>query len=365
MMGFKEESFDPVSLAQSRGLDPASVMRIKPEIHGLPYTEKSDAWLNGQVGSSSESLKELVRARIINTCGPKKGKQYWDSLRKKKTTVTGEKQVPILDNPGFAEFLRDIGSGTKEFLDHMQKMPHPIMLLASIGLNADEKEIPTGDLFFSYVCNEPVHSYTRFRASVLVPFLLNEGLEDADFSVVGLGSGYVPELRLIDKRIKKDQKLVRQLPTKIIICDKHPDVARWHADHPSFMMGKVDFHNEDIQTTLLALSEGSQSTIYMTGVASYCVDRLPGLVPLIISKLKPGGNFVFDLQVMDWSLERIIKVLGWQVPGFKPNSNFVDAIELVAQATKGLPLSVKNYYLDPNADHDTPAGVVFRLQKKV
>jgi len=362
MGNFKEVASATWSLAQSRGLDPASIMPMIPEVIGIPYTKKTEEWMAGKIGPSSESLKKLAKARIIYVCGSKKGLQYWRDLQKKTMTIEG-KQVSLLNNPGLAEFLRDFVS--EEALDHLRRIPHPINLLTSIGLNADEKEIPIGDSFFFLACNDPMHMFARLRASVVESFLVNEEFAREKSSVTGLGFGYAPEWRRISERLKKEPKLVRQLPAKIVACDSHPDVAKWYAEHPRFMKGKVDFRSEDMQTTLLSLSDGSQSTIYMTGVASYCTDRLPALVPLVLSKLKPGGNFIFDLQIMDWSLERNIKVFGWQVPGFKPCNSLTDAIELVTRAAKGLPLDAKDFYLDPNIDRKTPIGVVFRLQKKL
>ena len=362
MGNFKEGVPVTWSLAQSRGLDPDSVMPMIPEVIGIPYTKKTKEWITGKTGPSSESLKKLVRARILYVCGSKKGLQYWRNLQK-KTMMVGGKQVPLLDNPGLAEFLRDFVS--EEALDHLQRIPHPINLLTSIGLNADEKEIPIGDSFFFLACNDPMHMFARLRASVLEPFLVNKGFIRGESSVTGLGFGYAPEWRKISERLKKEPKLASQLPTKIVACDSNPDVSKWYAKHSSFMGGRIDFRSEDIQTTLLSLLDGSQSTIYMTGVASYCTDRLPALLPLVLSKLKPGGNFIFDLQIMDWSLERNIKVFGWQVPGFKPCDSLADAIELATRATKDLPLNAKDFYLDPNMDRKTPIGVVFRLQKKL
>jgi SAM-dependent methyltransferase len=225
--------------------------------------------------------------------------------------------------------------------------------MASFGLNAAGKEIPTDDPMFWWINQDPIHPWNRIRVGLAKKYLQGE----SNVVILGIGSGM--ELRLMEK---EDPGL---LPQQIVACDTNDEVAKWWLTHAKTknMMNRLDFRDQDLLKTLMSLPDGSQDVITMTGLASYCIEKLPVLLPLIFSKLKTGGILLLDLQILELTLKRNIEVLNWILETFRPSSSLSDAKETIGGSAKGLLLGPETCcYTDPRTLL-TPVGVAFVLQK--
>lgn len=284
----------------------------------------------------SATERQKIQRLLEETFGVKKSKEYLAQLEEKR----------LLDNLAFVHFMIDYGAKSKTFTPWVLKVPDACNLRAAFGQDVDGKKISESDPFWWWVVRDPMFVSARWRTGFVMEYLSGKK------SVTILGAGYLPELQTM-------KKTPETLPKKVIACDMNDAAAKWGKKFAETvaMRGRLDYRHEDLLTTLMSLPDRSQDVIVSTGVASYCVEKLPGLIPLFFSKLKPGGKIVLDLQIKHWALTRNAEVFGWKTETFAPSNDVEDAIKTIEKACEKLAVeSIDVCVDDREAD---PIGAMF------
>ncbi|MDR3298169.1 MAG: class I SAM-dependent methyltransferase [Candidatus Nomurabacteria bacterium] len=320
-------------------MDDPNLPPMNRDAYADKYTDIHQRWQNGQVPPSQDD-QQKVQADLDQTYGTQLSSTVMEQLAKKG----------VFENPALTQFLIDFGAKSRAFMSALLVAPAISILRTASGETVFGEPIHELDPFWWWPLREPMFISARFRSHIVAEHFRNQN------AVAILGIGYAPELRILEK----DPDSV---PSVITACDLDPEVISWCSDFATTpaMQGRLDVKQSDLLNTLLELPNESQDSISMIGLASYCVEKLPKILQLIFTKLKPDGTLIIDLQILEWSLKRCIDVFGWQLPGFAPSSTVEQAVRTMEEASQALPLSNASYYIDPRIG--VPIGVVFVLRK--
>lgn len=318
--------------------DKPKLEQIDKEKHAGRYIK-----LSKDGSAVAKDKKDEMTKMLQRTFGVKTANDYLDKLARKD----------LVSNAAFVEFMIDYGAKSDVFTPWVLRVPDPSNLFAAVGRDVEGNEISTEDPFWWWVVRDPMFVSARWRTAFVAKHIEKAG------NVVILGAGYLPEIKKL-----QDEK-PKALPKKIIACDMNERASAWGAEYAKTLGAKeqLEYRHEDLLVTLMSLPEVSQDIIVSTGVASYCVDKLPALVPLIFSKLKPGGSLILDLQIEHWVLLRNAEVFGWKTDTFTPSKDLKSAVATIKKSCAKLPVDELNYYVDERSSE--LIGVMFEIKKTI
>ena|GEM_PF-2761286 len=350
-MIFKSRKFDiaRVDLLQNLMDDP----QIKPferKIDHDPYMSLLKDWQTGRIGSTSDEMKQELRARLVKTFGESQAEVLYDQLSKKKVND----HASVLDCPAEVQFMLDVGADSRVYVPWRLKMTHASNLDVAWLRDILGNDISADDPFYRWSILWPIFVFLRFRAYVAMSYLRGKT------TVTDLGCGRLPVLALMSGHPD-------WLPEEINACDSDPEIAEWVESYAStpLMKGRLKFKQQDLKDFLMLLPNKSQDVIWAGGIGSYVVDRLADVMMLLWLKLKKGGTVVMDLQIKEWTLENSMVLHGWKSPGptpFAPSRDLGEAIGVMQRATENLSFDEKVFYVDSRIAEE-PVGVVFAVTK--
>jgi hypothetical protein len=285
-------------------------------------------WRNGKVDSTSKEDKLKIKRRLVKLYGESEARRFWPNLEKKLT------------NPALAQLVLLAGIRSKAFMDALIAAPSVRILNAALKLDVFDKPIPKSDPFHLLLSINPTFGSIGFR------YRLAAELIKEKMTITDLACGNLLPLRLLGESFPE------LLPEDVIACDttSESEIVKSCRDYARTLKTedvKLDFRREDLFRTLESLPDKSQDTILANGICSYLSKKeLRRLVSLAISKLKPGGQLMTDLQLEGWSMEQNIEVLGWNAD-ITLSKGVDGALRTMEWATRRVPLKSGVYYVNP------------------
>jgi len=294
------------------------------------YIKVARRWKDGQINATSEKTKEKIRRRMLKFYSANEIDGCWCDLAEK------------LENPALAGFVSLVGGRSKAFMDALIVAPSVRILNTALKWGVDGNPIPKSDMFYRMLPIDPTFGSLWFRYRVAVELI--RGAE----MVTDVACGNMLSLGLLWELFPKE------LPKYMVACDltSEPEIVASCNNYVKFFGAqgmRLDFRQEDLFNTLRSLPERSQDVILATGVCSYLSEEeLQVLLDLAISRLRPGGALMTDLQLKGWPMTQNILVLGWNAERLVLQDCVDSAVAMMEQMTENLGLISVNYYTNPN-----------------
>jgi SAM-dependent methyltransferase len=316
---------------------------LYPAMDNVAYADYYSAiaikWRKGDLPKTSEAEIGTIIGELTET--------LWDA-ELAKSWVNAIR--PQLSNPALAKFMRDHGCRSRYFVPWLINVPKAFTLEAAFGFGLDSGggccQIAKDDPFFQWVVRDPMFVYLRERALNTGERLRNKQ------KAVFLGAGYLPDLRRSGLKWE-------EMPEVILACDHDPSILQ--EPIAADLKDKLQYVCYDIKDFLMSCPTGND-VVVMNGVMSYRIDWLPFMVNEALRLLKPGGQFIFDLQLKHWSLVRNGLVFNWVTnPPMTLMENEAAAKYAVERVCQGLPVR-----LDCRTDsrNEIPTGVMCYITKE-
>ncbi len=292
------------------------------EKHGTKYTMLTLQHKQGKMdGPSEQELYNLTK--LISELHPE---------IQSKTLVKIQEKVRT--NLGLYQFFLDYGMYSDFFIPWLLQIPKALALEVGFGYGYDItgkwRKIPKEDAFYWWVVREGMFIYLRERAVRAASLI--EGKKDILF----LGAGYLPELRYVGYQAKNLQR--------IVAVDSDADIPKSELfkSLDGLKNIRLEYHTGNLISTLKDNIE-LFDVIVMNGVMSYCYDKILDIIWLAIAKIKPGGTFLFDLQLKEWNIVRDALVFDWKTD---PPMTLIDdtekVINMVESRCRNLPVQVSH-----------------------
>lgn len=129
--------------------------------------------------------------------------------------------------------------------------------------------------------------------------------------ILALGAGGMPEIRRTGY-LRNDSAWEDQT---FCACDLDPriDFDFLMEDQPLPAHERIRYEHTDIETMLRNMREEGNTfdLIYVKGVLSFMMDKIGPLSLAAMSLLRPGGKFIFDLQLEHFAMLRDACIFGW------------------------------------------------------
>ncbi len=310
------------------------------KIHGDKYTNLTLQHMQGRVeGPSNEKIYNLTK--MIGDLHPE---------IESETIVKIQEKVRA--NLGLFQFFLDYGMFSDFFIPWLLQIPHATSLEVAFGygkdISGEWRKIPKDDPFYWWVVREGMFIYLRERAVNAAKLI------DDKKGVLFLGAGYLPELRYVGYEPKFAQRIVA-VDSDASIPGSELFKSLGNIDEKIHL----DYHTGSLLDTLRDSDELFDAVI-MNGVMSYCYDKMLDIIWLAISRLRPSGTFMFDLQLREWNIVRDALVFDWKTdPPMYLVEDEKKVISAVESRCRNLPVQV-SHRIDSN--HQSVAFTITRFR---
>lgn len=158
---------------------------------------------------------------------------------------------------------------------------------------------------------------------------------------LALGAGGMPEIRRTGFLDGKSE-----ISQNIFACDSDPriDFEFLASELPEKIREKIDYRKVDLSTMLAMMmkEERTFDLIYIKGVLSFMTDRIEPVTAAVMQLLRPGGKFLFDMQLSHFAMLRDACIFGWGGGASDAKIELLpkdDAMKIVYNATDNLGIS--------------------------
>lgn len=276
-----------------------------------------------------------------------------------------------LENQGLAKFVVDSGAAISTAVwAAILTLPSGEALEGAFGYGLDIagnriKIPPTDPMWIWSPRNIPGGGDLGFQFSIFRCEEAIKAMKDPQVKTIFvLGAGWLTEIRHFPNDYLRGKK--------IQVCDPDPKLpSNLLSDLPEWLQNSIEYHHIGIQDFIpMMLQKGIKADlVYMMGVASFMFDKMPGLIGAAMSLLKPGGRFMFDVELDHLILKRDIFVMSWG--GIHSDIKLelmqeevaIDRVETLCMALSnkfGVKLMV-THEVQPTTD-TPPMGVIFTMQ---
>ncbi len=280
----------------------------------------------------------------------------------------------IRKNPAIAQYYLEQVVDSPSFYDAMRRILDPgasgaSVLEAAFGVTWDiagnygplELDDPS-TLFDVYtsIMNEP-----RWRSYPVESKLRELAGRGEKARVFAGGFGLGPECRHFGISLKDLRALEIVAVDREIRMNELDEVFQY-AHKVDFAQTGIKLYQDDIINFVNTHPElhGQMEYGYTMGVLSYCKSRQEkcDLMDAVLTLLRPGATYDFDLQTVDSCLRLVSKIFGWseEYP-LRPEKSADAAIDEVIEVCKMCGADLNYYEVDPR--NDPPVGVRFSVSR--
>ena len=274
-------------------LDLKKFPNIPPQVTTFPFMELTSDWKEGKVPSSSEEE--------INN--------IYSSIQKENPNIPKQKLdrylVPFrknLENPGLAKMLSSFVSKSRFFIPWILASPDPLSWDIAFGwgegLDGEWQKIPMTDDMYHFIIRSPSFIWVRYRS-----VLTRREIENKQ-NVLFLNAGSLSEIHYVNHY---------KLPGQITACDSRPNIDLENIPNwPTSLKSNIKYVKQDAFSFLDQenLKKSQFDAIIMNGGGLYYYSDIERIIQMAAKVLKPGGFFMFDVQISHWALIRAAYIFG-------------------------------------------------------
>lgn len=216
-----------------------------------------------------------------------------------------------------------------------------------IDIYGEYREIPETDPFLYFTYKNDLFKAIAERGIKTIELLDKQRSKKIGF----LAAGMAPEFRHLGLELKKRQSA--------ILVDNDPTINPEDLlkDLPS--QDRITYVQEDISKAVAEQKFKGCDAVVANGIICYVWNMFPQLLGAMVSQIKSGGSFIFELYPHHWEWARNRDIKGFYLP-LKLFEDSDEAAQAVENATKLFGITkISSYrYYD---DFDNEIMIMFRL----
>jgi len=360
---------DDNELWKNNPLKPDMAVRMLSKDYNVQCAIESMKWQMARQANLREADIPRPKAKDLQTIKDGLMRVAVDlGLSNEHMEKTWSKLAPFLENPQFVKFVLDAHCHESQFFfSWLACVPKSIVLEMHFGfapnLAGQFREIPKSDIMWYWVQNDPGLNLVGYRFEKTQKLLADKA------EILDLASGWFQYIRHGNYSPKVEKQIIYS-------CDLDPAATPDYVLNPNVVgctlsadtRSRLEFHHRTLDACLMInqmIAEGRKfDVVNAGGILSYMMDDFNWVVGNVMRHLlKPGGVFLYDLQLMHWCMQRDGAIFAWNQD--KSNIQLMSSAEEAKARIDYAFSGMKNvtYDLDFDKSNKEPLAVLVTAQR--